>query len=196
MITLPSIFLKRNLKKKNIFTFPPSKFQRLPPVATQVAQKKREKSINKAFISRGEKLVNGKKALKNNFSSFPQPRSEFNQRFSYLSIYPPLLSASWKTNYGDVRCNRNTVCNDRFYSNRTESELILMNQRGSERGRRILCSFNSEHEFCYINSQYSTRECIGECLKNNEATVIISIERKGPRDFHQCIHSPDFNYEK
>lgn len=79
----------------------------------------------------------------------------------------------------DVRCNRNTVCNDRFYSNRTESELILMNQRGSERGRRILCSFNSEHEFCYINSQYSTRECIGECLKNNEATVIISIEGKG-----------------
>ena len=54
-----------------------------------------------------------------------------------------------------------------------------MNQRGSERGRRILCSFNSEHEFCYINSQYSTRECIGECLKKNEATVIISIEGKG-----------------
>lgn len=139
---------------------------------------------------RGEKLVNGKKALKNNFSSFSQlriSRSEFNQRFSYLSIYPPLLSASWKTNYENVWCNRNTVYNDRFYSNRTESELILMNQREWERKRERKRKERGGHcvehnrDFCYINSQYYARvNALGNVWKNNEATVIISIEEKGP----------------
>lgn len=128
-------FFKEKSKEEKYFYLSSLKVSKIAPGGNASRAKKREKSINKAFISRGEKLVNGKKALKNNFSSFPQPRSEFNQRFSYLSIYPPLLSASWKTNYGDVRCNRNTVCNDRFYSNRTESELILMNRTGSERER-------------------------------------------------------------
>lgn len=41
---------------------------RVSKIARGASRAKRE-SINKAFISRGKKLVNGKKALKNNFSS-------------------------------------------------------------------------------------------------------------------------------
>lgn len=82
-------------------------------------------------------MVNGKKALKNNFS-LSLSGSKFNQTFSYVHHYYLLLGKQIMvtTRMSDVIETQRSI----FYRNRTESELILMNRErereggGGERG--------------------------------------------------------------
>lgn len=134
---------------------------------------------------RGKKLVNGKEALKNNSSSFSQSRisrSKFNQRFSYVHLFTIIICFL----ENKLReCNRNTfVYNDRFYSNGTESKLILTNQRERGRGgggKGTMRSFNFEHEFAnsvILIANIPRVNALGNIWEtsNHEATIIISID--------------------